>query len=418
MCPSLTKPKIPPGTSGEAASKMVYKKNPNFNANKTKSKDLSSKQTPVTELAKKVVFVSFMLNALYLQIVLQNSKPSHGKGLWWSDGEVDFMLEIIHRTKPSGGNMWDTVAELYNSKHERSYRRFPENLPFRDKESIKDKFKKLKNAKKPTGDPDCPPQVRRAKRIAKDIEEGVGVFQSDQSPLNSSSENESENGASEDSDDDYDSESETGAISPIMGRQQLQSLIVPETFVAIEGDAEEVNDAQVVGASPPLSQDAADQKKDGQGEEPLLPRASVINTKNKHAVPVRLGMSTDDLQAVAAGLAGQKKKRKKSVPENPSTAKKRTLSIELKQADEAYQAAVDSRENEKQRRHAEEMKRLDNLHTLEEMKYRAEAARSNAMLSAVLMAATSFSAISNNPHFARVIQSLAAPLDDNHAPNQ
>ncbi len=41
----------------------------------------------------------------------------------------------------------------------------------RDLESLRNKFKQLKNTKKPTGDPTCPVIVITAKRIMKKIEE-------------------------------------------------------------------------------------------------------------------------------------------------------------------------------------------------------------------------------------------------------
>ena len=37
----------------------------------------------------------------------------------------------------------------------------------RDVESLKQKFRKLANSTKPSGDPDCPPAIRRAKYIAR-----------------------------------------------------------------------------------------------------------------------------------------------------------------------------------------------------------------------------------------------------------
>lgn len=41
--------------------------------------------------------------------------------------------------------------------------------PARDQDSLKKKFDKLAAVKNPTGDPSCPPEVKRAKRIARDI---------------------------------------------------------------------------------------------------------------------------------------------------------------------------------------------------------------------------------------------------------
>ena len=41
----------------------------------------------------------------------------------------------------------------------------------RDLQSVRQKFNKLQASRIPTGDPTCPPAVRRAKRIHRDIEE-------------------------------------------------------------------------------------------------------------------------------------------------------------------------------------------------------------------------------------------------------
>jgi len=40
---------------------------------------------------------------------------------------------------------------------------------------LRNKFKALRSVRKPTGDPDCPPAVKRAKRIQREIEENLDV---------------------------------------------------------------------------------------------------------------------------------------------------------------------------------------------------------------------------------------------------
>lgn len=42
-------------------------------------------------------------------------------------------------------------------------------------DSLRNKFKTLRNMKKPTGDPDCPPAVKRAKRADFEIQKKMGV---------------------------------------------------------------------------------------------------------------------------------------------------------------------------------------------------------------------------------------------------
>lgn len=44
-----------------------------------------------------------------------------------------------------------------------------------DAEACKSKFKTLKNTRKPTGDPRCPPNVREAKYIQREIENSAGA---------------------------------------------------------------------------------------------------------------------------------------------------------------------------------------------------------------------------------------------------
>ena len=106
--------------------------------------------------------------------------------------------------------MWDRVAALYNSEYK------PRFASDRDADSIRAKFKTLKNATKPTGDPTCPPEVVRAKHIAAEIERGVGVIgldddNDDQESISSSSV------SSKNVDDSSDDELSSPA-SPILGR--------------------------------------------------------------------------------------------------------------------------------------------------------------------------------------------------------
>ena len=79
------------------------------------------------------------------------------KGLWWSESEIAMLLDVVQHVMPCGGYMWDKVCERYNSKQERDFRKLSD-MPYRDVDAIRTKWKSLKNCKKPTGDPDCPPQ--------------------------------------------------------------------------------------------------------------------------------------------------------------------------------------------------------------------------------------------------------------------
>ncbi|KAF0733673.1 hypothetical protein AaE_009182 [Aphanomyces astaci] len=75
-----------------------------------------------------------------------------GRGKGWSTPETMLLLDCIERLQPLGGNHWDTVQSQYNTLSEPSW-------IARDSDSIRRKFKTLKNVRKPTGDPDCPVEV-------------------------------------------------------------------------------------------------------------------------------------------------------------------------------------------------------------------------------------------------------------------
>ncbi len=363
------------------------------------------------------------------------TKPAKGnkrqKGIWWSEEEVTMMLDIVARIKPTGGYMWNRVTEMYNSKDERNFRNMAD-LPYRDLESIRTKWKALKNMKKPTGDPDCPLNVVRAKRIARDIENGAGVFNLDDYDSNSDRDEDDENRH-------ISSESESSTESPINLRT---SLVVSETVFAVDSSSQsdtgerplgstdnfELQDAQfpyqslqmqgdhTISSSFPAEMDRPHFGKSKPGK--------VTNSTVAQPSP-RLGMSAEQLQEVANGLVSQKKDKKRkasqsNVPENPSITKKRALVKELRDIDDEYQANLLKLDEEKQRRHTEEMKRLDNQQRLAEMRYQAEAARSNALLSAIVMTATTISSFLGNPQLSRAIQSLAphgeAANSDHHPP--
>ena len=65
---------------------------------------------------------------------------------------------------PRSPNEWEAVS-----------RHHIENYPGHTQDSIRRKFNSLANHKKPTGDPNCPPTVRRAKRIFALIRERIDI---------------------------------------------------------------------------------------------------------------------------------------------------------------------------------------------------------------------------------------------------
>jgi hypothetical protein len=71
------------------------------------------------------------------------------------------MLSVIDMILPMGPDEWEMVADSHSSE-------FPEMN--REANSLRRKFQSLYNQKIPTGDPHCPPHVRKAKRIRYSIE--------------------------------------------------------------------------------------------------------------------------------------------------------------------------------------------------------------------------------------------------------
>ncbi len=79
-----------------------------------------------------------------------------GMNSWFCPVERPSVKEIL----PLSTTAWEHVTEVHLS-------RYPEMG--RTVDSLKHKFKELHNKKIPTGDPECPPAVARAKRLRHQI---------------------------------------------------------------------------------------------------------------------------------------------------------------------------------------------------------------------------------------------------------
>ena len=119
-----------------------------------------------------------------LQAMLQNRRPDGmdtrpppraskskskkgGYSQRFSTEETDLLLNLIEEQMPMGQECWLKVLDKFN--HEVPMERW------RDKEGIQRRFNTLWRKRKPTGDPDCPPEVRRAKRLNYKIQEKSGM---------------------------------------------------------------------------------------------------------------------------------------------------------------------------------------------------------------------------------------------------
>jgi hypothetical protein len=101
---------------------------------------------------------------------------SKGRGVGFPVDEINVMLDCIDDILPIGMNEWEMVER----RHHQVYQGV-----FRSKESLKRKFRTLCVMKIPTGDPNCPAEVRRAKHLYEliqrksDLSEGEGEDNND-----------------------------------------------------------------------------------------------------------------------------------------------------------------------------------------------------------------------------------------------
>jgi hypothetical protein len=93
------------------------------------------------------------------------------KGFSYSTEEVESFLDLLEEYLPISSTAWERVAEVHLTW-------YPDLK--RSVDSLKRKFKELHNNKIPTGDPLCPPVVRRAKHLRVEI-----ICRLDASDLNS-----------------------------------------------------------------------------------------------------------------------------------------------------------------------------------------------------------------------------------------
>jgi hypothetical protein len=80
--------------------------------------------------------------------------------------ELDYLMEVVADIKPIGKIEWDRVTTRYNARF-KTRPRIMRNL--------RNRFQAYANKKPPTGDPDCPPLVRKAKQITEAIKSKAGM---------------------------------------------------------------------------------------------------------------------------------------------------------------------------------------------------------------------------------------------------
>ncbi|KAJ7311579.1 hypothetical protein DFH08DRAFT_822685 [Mycena albidolilacea] len=77
----------------------------------------------------------------------------------WAQNNTTKLLDLVQRHLPLGAKGWKLIAECFAKWAELSDR------PQRDGRAIEAKYKTLLKTKKPTGDTNCPPEIKRAHQI-------------------------------------------------------------------------------------------------------------------------------------------------------------------------------------------------------------------------------------------------------------
>ncbi|GMF51979.1 unnamed protein product [Phytophthora fragariaefolia] len=86
--------------------------------------------------------------------------------------DVDRLLLLIESELPLGRDEWERLATSFNANR-------PRGAPKRDFESLRRKFKVLYRKRKPTGMPNMPPHIKKAKDVKQAIDDKANVVEMD-----------------------------------------------------------------------------------------------------------------------------------------------------------------------------------------------------------------------------------------------
>jgi hypothetical protein len=334
-------------------------------------------------------------------------KKEKGKGSHYSTEEIDLIMDIVEEVLPSGEYMWERVAKEYNERK-------PRGSACRDMESIRIKFRKFKNEKKPTGDPNCPEHVRRAKRIARLIDNHVGATEINDDDENSNEESDDSEVSSIISGSKSSSvegsprsqpEAEAANLldSPVLTRRVLQggavlgdmqlsdiNRIIPETLVPVSPSQDVHDDQQITIAS-------ASSSLESQRINVALPSRISQPARQTRAlspevrIPLRLGVGNEQLNGILSDVLHKKKKEKSSkrserdhprgIPEHPGHSKKANLAREIKDVNDEFKRDKEDHmlrfqaaKREQDLRHLQEMERIRSEKEVSQRRYDAEMA--------------------------------------------
>jgi hypothetical protein len=86
--------------------------------------------------------------------------PSRRRGFQFRVEELDDLMDLVQSFLPISAQNWQAVADV----HLENYRR-----EVRTAESLRRKFQEISRRTGPTGDPNCPPYIIKAKRINRQL---------------------------------------------------------------------------------------------------------------------------------------------------------------------------------------------------------------------------------------------------------
>ncbi|KAJ7198373.1 hypothetical protein GGX14DRAFT_374323, partial [Mycena pura] len=87
----------------------------------------------------------------------------------YSKPDVNKLLDLTEKLRPAGAKGWGKLAKKFNRYAVKNKR------PQREVKALENKYKSLLRTKKPTGDAECPPEIKRAHHIEELINEKVGT---------------------------------------------------------------------------------------------------------------------------------------------------------------------------------------------------------------------------------------------------
>ena len=96
----------------------------------------------------------------FFRSTMASRRSTSGQRL--SKTETETLLDLVEEQLPLSGEDWDVLCNAYNERHPN---------PGQLGEGLRKKFATLWKKKVKTGDPSCPEEVRRAKRIKRNLYE-------------------------------------------------------------------------------------------------------------------------------------------------------------------------------------------------------------------------------------------------------